>query len=278
MQEIFQKAAKLDREADLRRSGVLSAASFDDYSSLRAFLPAKDLRPFISHYWIVRWDIPSGIVYQPTEVLCEPAVNIFFLDDEAFLYGLTTQTFDYEAKGHGVMAGVTFKPGGFYPFWGKDMTLLPASKSPLGLIFPEATNEFSNQLCALDDAKAIATKIEDVIKQKQVYESPHLKTIGGILQAVNFDQRLRSVQEVSRYFRIPERTLQLLFQREVGISLMWVIMRARMLEAITEAYKQPKPDWVRIAVDLGYSSQGHFISDFKRASGQTPATFRKQAF
>lgn len=94
---------------------------------------------------------------------------------------------------------------------------------------------------------------------------------------VNFEQKLRSIQEVSSYFKIPERTLQHLFQREVGVSLKWVIMRARMIEALQEAYEQPAVDWVRIANDLGYSSQAHFITDFKRATGQTPATFKKQA-
>ena len=275
MKEIFQKNAKSDREAQLRRLGVLSAVSFDDFSSLRSFLPNEELSSLVSHYWIIHWNIPQGITYRPTEVLAAPLVNIFFLQDEAFLYGLTTQTFEYEAYGSGVMAGATFTPGGFYPFWGKSMVSLPPHKSDLRVIFPEATFEFSRQLLAKDD-EAIAMGIETILRQKQIVKSPHLKTIAAIINAVNFDQKLRSVEEVSKYFGIPRRTLQLLFRREVGVSLKWVIMRARMLEAIEEAYKQPKPDWVRIALDLGYSSQAHFITDFRRATGQSPAKYYKE--
>lgn len=274
VEEIFQKNAKLEREAELRRTGVLSAATFDDYSSLRAFLPSEELRLLVSHYWIVRWNIPEGVVYRPTEVLAEPAVNIFFMPDEAFLYGLTTQTFDYEAKESGVMAGVTFQPGGFYPFWGKSMSELPPHKSDLQAVFPDATAVFSRQLLQKDD-KVIAEEIEALIRKKHVVASPHIATINAIANAVNFDQRLRSIQEVSYYFKIPKRTLQHLFQREVGVSLKWVIMRARMLEVLQQAYEQPSVDWVRIANDLGYNSQAHFITDFKRATGQTPATFKK---
>lgn len=51
-------------------------------------------------------------------------------------------------------------------------------------------------------------------------------------------------------------------QREVDVSLKWVIMRARMLEALQEAYEQPIVDWARIATDLDYSSQAHFINRF----------------
>ena len=275
MEEIFQKNAKLDREADLRRTGVLDATSFDDYSSLRAFLPAEELRPLVSHYWIVRWDIPEGITYRPTEILAEPAINIFFMQNEAFLYGLTTQTFDYTAINAGVMAGATFQPGGFYPFWNKDMKTLPSGRSDLAEFFPEATVDFSNMLLAQDDEQ-IAQGIEDVLLKKPIIKSPNIATITAITNAINFGEKLRSLDEVSQYFHIPARTLQHLFQREVGVSLKWIIMRARMLEALEAAYKHDKPDWAAIAAELGYSSQEHFITDFKRATGQTPATFKKR--
>lgn len=52
-------------------------------------------------------------------------------------------------------------------------------------------------------------------------------------------------------------------------------VQARLLEAATTAANETKPDWAAIAADLGYSSQGHFIADFKRATGQTPASFHK---
>ncbi|MCA9978072.1 MAG: AraC family transcriptional regulator, partial [Anaerolineales bacterium] len=274
---IFQKNAKPDREAQLRRLGMLSAASFDDFSSLRSFLPSEELSSLISHYWIIHWNIPEGVTYRPTEVLAAPMVNIFFMQAEAFLYGLTTQTFDYEAYGSGVMAGATFTPGGFYPFWGQSMVSLPPYKSDLQEVFPEATPEFSRQLLAKEDDEAIVMGIETLIRQKHIVESPYIKTIASIINAVNFDQKLRSVEEVSKHFGMSKRSLQLLFRREVGVSLKWVIMRARMLEAIEEAYKQPKPDWVRIAVDLGYSNQAHFITDFRRATGQSPAKYYKES-
>ena len=274
MQEIFQKSAKPERVAELRRAGVLSAASFDDYSSLRAFLPAESLQPLISHYWVVRWAIPEGVTYRPTEVLASPMVNIFFMPDEAFLYGLTTQTFEYEARGDGVMAGVTFQPGGFFPYWRKPMIGLPRHKTALELVFPDATRAFSQALLKQSD-EAIAAGIEALITKHRITVGPNLGTIAAIIRAVSLETRLRSARAVSKHFGIATRTLQHLFQREVGVSLKWVIMRARLLEAIDEAYRHPKPDWVRIAVDLGYSSQAHFIADFRRATGRSPAAFHK---
>ena len=275
MQEIFQKSAKLDRVEALRRAGVLSAATFDDYSSLRAFLPEERLRPLISHYWIVRWNVPPGLTYRPTEVLAAPVVNLFFILGRAFVYGLTTQTLEYEARGRGVMAGATFQPGGFFPYWGKSMAELPAHQTDLTTVFPDATAGFSTRLLARDD-EAIARGIEDLVKRRSVKVSPHLATITAIVKTAGLERGVQNVREASARFGIPARTLQHVFRREVGVSLKWVIMRARLLEAVQVAYRQRKPDWVGVALELGYSSQAHFIADFRRATGRSPGAFHRR--
>src|SRR5690606_18496427 len=132
------------------------------------------------------------------DVLSGPVVNIFFMQDEAFLYGLTTETFDYEAKARGVMAGVTFTYGGFYPFWGKSMAELPAGKMSLDTIFPEFTYEFSNELLGMDDDEEIARRIETVLARRTIAQSPYLKTLHSIIEAINSNSALRSSKEVSK--------------------------------------------------------------------------------
>lgn len=275
LEEIFQKTAKLEREDELRRGGVLSARTFDDYSSLRAFLPSESLRQLVSHYWVVRWDIPKGITYKPTEVLSGPAVNIFFTPDEAFIYGLSTSAFDYIAESQGIMAGATFTYGGFYPFLGKSMAKLPKGKQELTTIIPKATAEFARKITNSKDDQVIASHIESLLLGSGAKPNRHLATLHNIVEAIHANPELRSPKAVSKHFRIPERTLQLLFEREVGISLKWTVMRARLLEAAVLAAETTKPNWAVIATDLGYSSQAHFISDFKRATGTTPASFYK---
>ena len=156
------------------------------------------------------------------------------------------------------------------------MASLAAHKIDLRLVFPDASAAFSRRILDKDD-EAIAMEIEALISQRRVTISPNIATIAEIVRAVSLETRLKSVREVSEHFGIPARTLQHLFQHEVGVSLKWVVMRARLLEAIGEAYRQPRPDWVRIAVDLGYSSQAHFIADFRRATGRSPAAFHKDS-
>lgn len=39
--------------------------------------------------------------------------------------------------------------------------------------------------------------------------------------------------------------------------------------------RRRRPDWAALAADLGYSSQQHFITDFRRTVGLTPVQYRR---
>jgi AraC-like DNA-binding protein len=74
-----------------------------------------------------------------------------------------------------------------------------------------------------------------------------------------------------------KRTLQRLFSQYVGVSPKWVIKRYRLHEAADQLGAGEVVDWAKLAVDLGYFDQAHFIKDFKTIVGQTPAEYAKRA-
>lgn len=275
MEELFHKPAKKEWQGQLRRSGVLSANSFSEYSELRAFSPSKELDSRISHYWILRWNIPEGITYRPTEILSAPVVNIFFTMSESFLYGLSPTTIEYEAHHKEVIAGVTFLPGGFHPYWKKPMYTLPTGKLQLRDIIPAATPEFCQNLLAISEDSMLASELDRFFLNIPAQDSLHGQIIQSIIKKISSDRNLRTVASVSNAFGIPERTLQHIFREEVGTSVKWIIMRTRLLEAVTESFGQDEPDWARIAYQYDFSSQAHFITDFKRVFGVSPQRYRK---
>ena len=70
--------------------------------------------------------------------------------------------------------------------------------------------------------------------------------------------------------------MQRLFQQYVGIGPKWVISRYRLHEAVEQLAADRSVDWTRLALDLGYFDQAHFIRDFKRLVGRTPADFVRE--
>src|SRR6266852_3345847 len=83
------------------------------------------------------------------------------------------------------------------------------------------------------------------------------------------------VDDLAAVALISKRALQRLFARYVGVSPKWVIQRYRLLEAVESIKQGETMDWAKLAVDLGYFDQAHFITCFKRFVGQTPDDYAR---
>ena len=98
--------------------------------------------------------------------------------------------------------------------------------------------------------------------------------VGRIVNALLYDRTVTRVSDVSTRFGIPARTLQRLFERYVGVSPKWVLRRYRVHEAAARlADGGSTATWAEVAAELGYFDQSHFIRDFTRAVGMTPAAY-----
>lgn len=76
-------------------------------------------------------------------------------------------------------------------------------------------------------------------------------------------------------FRVSKRTLQRIFSQYVGVGPKWVIKRYRLHEAADQLAGGNVVDWPRLALDLGYFDQAHFIKDFKAMVGRTPTEYAR---
>ena len=72
-----------------------------------------------------------------------------------------------------------------------------------------------------------------------------------------------------------QRPLQRIFSQYVGVSPKWVIMRYRLQEAADQLARNEIVNWPKMALDLGYFDQAHFIKDFKMIVGRTPAEYAR---
>ncbi|GAA0539156.1 MULTISPECIES: AraC family transcriptional regulator [Rheinheimera] len=277
MEEIFHKPAKNDWQTQLLRSGVVSAEEFSEVTELRAFLPHPELRNKISHYWILRWDLPDGVVFKPREVLSDPVVTLFVTRSGSFVYGITPDWLQYQAQGCDVIAGVTFLPAGFSPYWKRPMHQMPTGKLSLADVLPEAAPHLGPNMLNYADDVAISRIFDDYFRSIPVKCNRHITAIHDIVRKITAEPQRHSVAALSREFGIPERTLQHIFREEVGTSLKWIIKRSQLLDALTGSFLQEAPDWSEIAYAYNFSSQAHFIRDFKKVFGMPPDRFHKAA-
>ncbi|MCI0393745.1 MAG: AraC family transcriptional regulator [Chloroflexi bacterium] len=269
MNDVLQKSA-----GSYEPRGRLDPAGFERHVSFHTYLPPADLAPFIEHFWTIRWD-QAGNTYYSEEVMHRPYVDVFVSLQQSGIQGTFRGKRTYVAAGSGRIVGIRFRPGAFHAFWGGAVADLQDKIIDLQQLFPWADDRHTERLLALDDQTAIHHLIK-LLRAINPQPDSNIELINKIITAIETDENLQTVKAVARRFGRSERWLQQLFQDYVGIGLKWLLQRHRLLSAAEHIRESDNPDWVAIAYDLGYSSQQHFINDFKQVLGKTPVQYKKE--
>lgn len=270
---VFQKSAGNETSDSVPHRGVLHPRDFDNDFTFVRYPAPDDLTAYVDYIWIIRWNFPDGVERQSSAILPNPQINLFFSSEEgAGIQGVYKTKKAYVASGKGVVAGVTFKPGGFFAFWPHDASQLTNKSRIVGTAFPKITIRYITDLLQQGD-ETICSGLKTLLRSKQVIADPNIALVQHILLHLEENKALQSVEAVAHAYSKSERSLQQLFKTYVGVGIKWVLLRNRLLSAADRARTTPHPDWATIASDLGYASQAHFITDFKRVTGMSPGSY-----
>jgi len=264
--------AVLQESAESKKPrGHLDPGSFDQFIEFHTYLPPKELAPFLEHFWTLAWHDLSE-PYLSDQVMHTPSVDLFLSANESGIQGTFRNVRTYTAQGTGRIIGARFLPGAFHILWPGPMTELQDSNQPLESVFPEIN---STALLALSDTDAIA-KLSNILVKRLPANDANVAMVNKIITMVAQSEAPLTVHDMAITLGKSERWLQQLFQDYVGIGLKWMLQRRKLLAAAHAIRSTVQPDWSAIAYDLGYSSQQHFITDFKKATGKTPAQYKKE--
>jgi len=266
---VFQKPAE-----GYEPRGRLDPAGFARHVDFAAYPAGADLAPFVEHFWVIRWELADG-AYDSPEVMHRPYVDIFVSAEQSGIQGTFRGKRTYLAAGSGRIVGARFRPGAFHAVWNGDPAELAERFVDLEAAFPGLDERWIETLLALGDAQAVA-QLETLIRSTRPRPDANIELIGAIIAAVEADERLGTVAAVANAFGRSERWLQSLFRDYVGIGLKWLLQRQRLLAAARRIRETAQPDWAAIAYEFGYSSQQHFITDFRKVLGATPLAYKRR--
>jgi len=238
-------------------------------------LPPTDLAPWITHFWMVSWDLRGLDPYQQ-ETLPHPNVHVVFEEGASQVIGVATDRFARVLAGKSQVFGIKFKPGGFRPILGKPLsTITNRSLSARRLLGPVAEQ--------LETATAQASSEAPLVEAASCWLRSILPAPDPAIAEV--DQLVASILEVSEILTvdalahrtgISKRSLQRIFRDYVGVPPKWVIRRYRLHELVGRLNARVRLNWSQVALDLGYFDQAHLVNDFRSVTGYSPRQYQRR--
>lgn len=229
--------------------------------------PSADLAPYIEHYWTIEWDLAEPAL---RETLPYPSAHIILEPDVCALGGVSTRKFSRVLEGRGRVLGAKFHVGGLRPFIAVPASAYTDRVLPLHQVFGAAASNLHRRVLAHADHHAAIGVLEAFLRARQPRHDAAITRVRQIAARISGDRDMRQAEQLAQEFGMGLRTLQRLFGEYAGVSPKWMIRRYRLQEAAERIAAAASIDWARIAHELGYADQAHFIRDFKRLIGKSP--------
>jgi len=267
------------RQIDTEPRGILVPQFAAGAFRHERLAPCSALAGLVEHYWFVGWDM-QGQAPQQQETLPHPNVHLVVEHDTDGVYGVHTARYTKQLAGQGFAFGVKFRPGGFRPFLGRAVAQIADQRMPLAEIFGTAGEELAHQLrshaAGEEMAGAMAATAETFLLARLPQPDADVERAALLVAAIAGDPALLTVDALAAQAGLDKRALQRLFQQYVGVGPKWVIKRYRMHEAVARLQAGDKGSLARLALDLGYFDQAHFIKDFAALVGKTPGEYLRE--
>ena len=264
--------------SDTGTRGILNPGMVGRRFTLSRLPPSPDLLPFIERYWIVAWDL-RGQEPHIQETLPYPCAHLVFEAGFTRIYGVMTGKYARELAGQGRVLGVKFQPAGCYPLLRRPMGQVTNRTLRFEEIFGVDGAALESAILAQPDEGAMAALAEDLLRPRLPAPDERVALLNQIVACIAADREITSVEQLLARHDVcsmSRRTLQRLFSEYIGVGPKWVIRRFRLHEAAGRIDAGAAVDWSRLALELGYADQTHFIKDFKAIVGKTPAEYGRR--
>jgi AraC-like DNA-binding protein len=263
--------------------GIVHPSAVGPVFSLQRRPPPPDLACVIENHWIVAWELGPTDTYA-SEVLPHPCVHLVFGESSAGLYGIPRDRFAMQLNGTGWAIGTRFLPGGLAPFSDHAASALRGRTLELEAAFGAGGAALARSVAALTTGSAMPP-VDGTLAAVQAFLRarlpPQLDRRAELVRRIVAEMRVAppgtTVRELAKRHHIAVRTLQRLFQQYVGVGPKWVLQRYRLHNALEQLPRSVPIDWSRLALELGYADQSHFVRDFRAAVGVTPTRYERDA-
>ena len=255
---------------------IVTPSSAARIAGMVSIAPAADLADIVERHWLVAWD-HRGRAAVTQEVLPDPCVNLAIEPAGVLLYGVSSGRSAHVLAGAGTVLGTKFRPGGFSGFLPGPVRALNDRVLAAPDAFGADGTQLTDQLAAAMTTRELIEILTRFLRARRPAPSREHALVAEIVEAMRAAAPGTRVGDIASRFTLSPRTLQRLFAAHVGAHPKQVLQRFRHQHAYDRLSADDRADPVglaRLAAELGYFDQAHFIQDFRRATGRVPSAVR----
>ena len=192
----------------------------------------------------------------------------------AFITGSHTASYVSDIAADEPVMAVHFRPGGAYPFFGIPLSDLENTHVGLDQVWGRDGRELHERLIEAPSTTDRFSILEKFLLSRpwsSVYRHPG---VTAAMAAIEDNPSIR-MADIRELVGMSTKPLIALFRAEVGLSPK-AYARVRRLQAALRLLNAGSAGGARIAADVGYFDQAHFVREFRSFTGMTPTQYTEQ--
>jgi AraC-like DNA-binding protein len=253
------------------------------------YKPNPPLSKFVDNFWLYEG---AGAEHKIERILptgtLELAINLRqnklgFYDAErpekssrfsgAVVSGAHGRAFAPDTAEEVFIIGVHFKPGGAFPFLGLPAGNLADTHVDLDKLWGPSACRLRERLCEARTSAERFLLIEKALLSRLHHGVEQHYAVSTALEMFGENQAGQTVRDAAKYLGLSQRRFIQVFKAEVGITPKLFSRIQRFQQTRTFIELNLSPNWVTLALDLGYFDQSHFIREFLEFSGLSPTEY-----
>ena len=210
---------------------------------------------------------------EPIRIYDAADVRRFETYGHAVLSGARSDCFVIDTNQQERVIGIQFRAGGAFPFLRMPASETSGASIALDDLWPGRGREIRERLLGARDAAEMFVILEEALLA-QLVRAPELHpAVSYALRQFSRCAPGGTVGAVTERIGLSSRRFIELFHRQVGLTPKTFSRVRRFQNALRTVRGMRRIEWVQVALESGYYDQAHFIHDFQRFAGFTPAVY-----
>jgi AraC-like DNA-binding protein len=225
--------------------------------------------------------LPRGAVTVIFDVGQRQQLNFYEADGKtrlcvppAFITGPHTASYVSNIRADEPVMAVHFRPAGAFPFLGIPLGDLKDAYVGVDEIWGSDGRVLHERLIETASAKTRFHILEQFLLSRPSLSVDRQPGVAAAIAAIENDPSVR-MADIRHQVGMAAKRLIGLFRAEVGLSPK-AYARVRRLQAALQLLGGGRMGGARVAAEVGYFDQAHFVRDFESFTGMTPSRYSQQ--